>query len=208
MNDDVVFLGMNMEEIFSRRDLSPLSEVDWTLPPRYDEHTDDGFLITTKCDFDNMVNSKDLKFFREDELYGLKGAKEMTRILPTVSARKRKTEQVLTLERKRSKRRGRGKGWQRQEVGGEEDVVVEQHAEVEKDVEVEVHLEVEEDEPHTDVWEDEPHANVREDEPHAEICEDEPYVDTKLLFAIYRKRHKTEDGGEDEGEGVRRGKRK
>ncbi|KAE9459892.1 hypothetical protein C3L33_08203, partial [Rhododendron williamsianum] len=75
MNDDVIFLGMNMEEIFSRRDLSPLPEVNWTLPPRYDEHMDDGFLITTKCDFDNMVNSKDLKFFREDEFYGLKGAK-------------------------------------------------------------------------------------------------------------------------------------
>lgn len=45
MNDDVIFLGMNVEEIFSRRDLSPLPEVDWTLPPR------------------------------EDEFYGLKGAK-------------------------------------------------------------------------------------------------------------------------------------
>ncbi|KAG5544418.1 hypothetical protein RHGRI_016990 [Rhododendron griersonianum] len=51
----------------------------------------------------------------------------MTRVPPTISARKRKAEQALTLESKRAKTRGRG---QRQEVGGEEDVVVEQHREV------------------------------------------------------------------------------
>ncbi|KAF7153072.1 hypothetical protein RHSIM_Rhsim01G0050400 [Rhododendron simsii] len=37
INSDIIFHGMNLEEIFSSRDLSPLQEVDWTLPPRYNE---------------------------------------------------------------------------------------------------------------------------------------------------------------------------
>ncbi|KAG5565056.1 hypothetical protein RHGRI_001068 [Rhododendron griersonianum] len=73
-------------------------------------------------------------------------------------------------------RKGRW-NWKRQEVGGEEDVVVEQHDEVKKDVDVEVHSEVEEDEPHADVREDEPHAEICEDEPHANVREDEREFD-------------------------------
>ncbi|KAG5562775.1 hypothetical protein RHGRI_005488 [Rhododendron griersonianum] len=114
---------------------------------------------------------------------------------PTISARKRKAEQALTLKRKRGKRRGRRIEWQRQEVcGEEEDVVVEQHAEVEKDVEVEVHSEV---------AEDEPHANVREDEPYAEICEDEPHADVR---GDERESDQQEDEETTQGKGRGRGR--
>ncbi|KAI8538229.1 hypothetical protein RHMOL_Rhmol09G0086600 [Rhododendron molle] len=95
----------------------------------------------------------------------------MKRVPPTVSARKRKAEQVLSSERKLDKTQGRR---QRQEVEVhsevEEDMEVEQHAQVEKDVEVEEHLEVEEDEPHADLWEDEQHHNF----PQTPASETEP----------------------------------
>ncbi|KAF7139006.1 hypothetical protein RHSIM_Rhsim07G0195500 [Rhododendron simsii] len=72
MSDDIIFLGMNLEEIFSRSDQSPLPEVDWALPPRYDEYTEDGFLITTECDVGQVVSSKDLKFVRDNMFDDLK----------------------------------------------------------------------------------------------------------------------------------------
>ncbi|KAG5531561.1 hypothetical protein RHGRI_026238 [Rhododendron griersonianum] len=67
----------------------------------------------------------------------------MTLVPPTIFARKGKAEQALTLEegQGRGQGRGRGRGWQ--EVGGEEDVVVEPH------------VDVREDEAHADVWKDE-----------------------------------------------------
>ncbi|KAI8567622.1 hypothetical protein RHMOL_Rhmol02G0135600 [Rhododendron molle] len=94
----------------------------------------------------------------------------MKRVPPTVSARKRKAEQVLSSERKLDKTRGR-RQMQEVEVHSEveEDMEVEQHAQVEKDVKVEIYLELKEDELHADLRENEPHHNVGEDEPHANL---------------------------------------